>query len=122
MWSYFTINAGSSYSNLGCIDLSSELSKILKTDIKAYHGQLNSKDKEVIQDQFINNKFKLLIATKAFGMGINKKDIKYTIHYSMPQSVEAFIKKQGVRDVMRIKQKNLTVIYYLIGKIVRIIF
>lgn len=91
----FTINVGSSYSNLGCIDLSSELSKILKTDIKAYHGQLNSKDKEVIQDQFINNKFKLLIATKAFGMGINKKDIKYTIHYSMPQSVEAFYQEAG---------------------------
>lgn len=47
------------------------------------------------QDDFIKNKANLMIATKAFGMGIDKPNIRYTIHYSFPNSVESFYQEAG---------------------------
>ena len=45
--------------------------------------------------KFKNNQVPMLIATKAFGMGIDKPNIAYTIHYSIPHSVEAFYQEAG---------------------------
>ena len=47
------------------------------------------------QKSFLANKYNLMIATKAFGMGIDKPNIRYTIHYSIPQSVESFYQEAG---------------------------
>ncbi len=47
------------------------------------------------QDEFIKNKSNLMIATKAFGMGIDKPNIRYTIHYTFPSSVESFYQEAG---------------------------
>lgn len=47
------------------------------------------------QDDFIKNKANLMIATKAFGMGIDKPNIRYSIHYSLPNSVESFYQEAG---------------------------
>jgi len=47
------------------------------------------------QKAFLSNKHNLMIATKAFGMGIDKPNIRYTIHYSIPQSVESFYQEAG---------------------------
>lgn len=47
------------------------------------------------QDKFKNNELSLLVATKAFGMGIDKENIRYTIHFNMPQSIEAFYQEAG---------------------------
>lgn len=47
------------------------------------------------QDDFIKNKANLMIATKAFGMGIDKPNIRYSIHYSFPNSVESFYQEAG---------------------------
>ncbi len=47
------------------------------------------------QEEFINNNTNLMIATKAFGMGIDKPNIRYTIHYSFPNSVESFYQEAG---------------------------
>lgn len=47
------------------------------------------------QDSFINNQANLMIATKAFGMGIDKPNIRYTLHYSFPNSVESFYQEAG---------------------------
>jgi len=47
------------------------------------------------QKDFLANKYNLMIATKAFGMGIDKPNIRYTIHYSIPQSVESFYQEAG---------------------------
>ena len=47
------------------------------------------------QKAFLANKHNLMIATKAFGMGIDKSNIRYTIHYSIPQSVESFYQEAG---------------------------
>ena len=47
------------------------------------------------QENFLNNESNLMIATKAFGMGIDKPNIRYTIHYSFPNSVESFYQEAG---------------------------
>lgn len=52
-------------------------------------------DRLQVQKDFMDNKFPVLFATKAFGMGVNKRNIRYTIHYGMPWSVEAFYQEAG---------------------------
>ncbi|MDR1831573.1 MAG: RecQ family ATP-dependent DNA helicase [Fusobacteriaceae bacterium] len=48
-----------------------------------------------IQKAFLNNEFPFIIATKAFGMGVNKKNIRYTIHFGLPWSIESFYQEAG---------------------------
>ena len=47
------------------------------------------------QDKFINNEINLLVATKAFGMGIDKENIRYTIHVNYPSSIESYVQEAG---------------------------
>lgn len=88
----------------GCKKVAETLSDDLNINIKPYHGKLNdnrirdneSKNlKKDVQDGFTRNEFPLLVATKAFGMGVNKKNIDYTIHYGLPWSIEAFYQEAG---------------------------
>lgn len=51
--------------------------------------------KQDVSKDFKNNKFNILVSTKAYGMGIDKPNIRYTIHYGMPQSIEAFYQEAG---------------------------
>lgn len=69
--------------------------KGLNFDVGIYHGSLESKDKKIMQDSFINNKIKLMVATNAFGMGINKVDIDFVIIYSIPISLEELQQQLG---------------------------
>lgn len=62
------------------------------------------------QKNFLANKHNLMIATKAFGMGIDKPNIRYTIHYSIPQSVESFYQEAGRAG--RDKKKSINWIFY----------
>ena len=87
----FTVNKGSKD---GCINLAQELSKSFNQTIKAYHGELG-REKKVVQEEYKLNEFPLLVATKAFGMGVDKGNIRYTIHYSLPWSIEAFYQEAG---------------------------
>lgn len=52
-------------------------------------------EQKIIQDQYKNNEFTLLAATKAFGMGVNKSNIFYTIHYGIPGSMESLYQEAG---------------------------
>lgn len=60
-----------------------------------FHAGMNDESKRTIQSRFKNDDINLLSATKAFGMGINKDNIRYTIHYGLPWSVEAFYQEAG---------------------------
>src|SRR5690606_6759662 len=51
--------------------------------------------KRFVQKEFKNNNFSLLIATKAFGMGVNKGNIHYTVHYGIPGSMESLYQEAG---------------------------
>lgn len=58
-------------------------------------GAYSSGDLEEIQRKFKNNELALLVATKSFGMGIDKPNIRYTVHFTMPPSIEAFYQEAG---------------------------
>lgn len=65
-----------------------------------------------VQQSFKRNRVQELVATKAFGMGIDKPNIRYTIHYTVPQSVEAFYQEAGRAGRNRIRDYALCSILY----------
>ncbi len=67
----------------------------IRPDLKATKYHADIPNKREVQEQFKNDEINILSSTKAFGMGINKDDIRYTIHYSLPWSVEAFYQEAG---------------------------
>jgi ATP-dependent DNA helicase RecQ len=60
-----------------------------------YHGGMNKEDRTLIQSQFLNDELEVLTATNAFGMGINKANVRAVIHMSMPSSLEHYIQEIG---------------------------
>jgi ATP-dependent DNA helicase RecQ len=75
-----------------------ELSKLLnsknyKTDY--YHAGLDFRERSKKQTRWINNEFDTMIATNAFGMGIDKSDVKTVIHYDLPDTLESFYQESG---------------------------
>ena len=82
--------------DFGCIGVCNFLRKEIQNEnIEFYSGKMDDTDKINIQDGFKNNEFKFLVATKAFGMGVNKNNIKYTFHYGIPSSLEALYQEAG---------------------------
>lgn len=63
--------------------------------VRSYHAGLSSFNRTHIQKNFISGKLRIVVATIAFGMGINKKDIRAIIHYNMPKSFENYIQEIG---------------------------
>ncbi|MEH7120402.1 ATP-dependent DNA helicase RecQ [Neobacillus vireti] len=61
----------------------------------AYHGGLDPNSRVLIQQQFIHNQLDVVCATSAFGMGINKENIRFIIHYHMPMQLESYLQEIG---------------------------
>ncbi len=75
-----------------------ELAELLqKNDIKAvaYHAGIDSKVRATRQDRFMNEEVQVIVATIAFGMGIDKPDIRFVIHYNIPKSIENYYQETG---------------------------
>ncbi len=60
-----------------------------------YHGKLKAREREAHQNEFMNHTPRLMIATNAFGMGIDKADIRYVIHFQFPASLDAYYQEAG---------------------------
>lgn len=105
----------------GAARLADDLSKKYDKDIRCYAGtkpkgwedykKVNWEDyKRKAQDDFKDNKFNLIVATKAFGTGIDKRNVRYTIHYGIPVSLESLYQEAG-RAGRDKKQAQCIVLY-----------
>jgi ATP-dependent DNA helicase RecQ len=78
-----------------CEGLVEMISKEVKISVGAYHAGLMPEQRKLIQDQFMKNELKVIVATNAFGMGIDKSDLRYVVHYNIPGTLEAYYQEAG---------------------------
>ncbi len=64
-------------------------------DATAYHGGMYDEVRRKNQENFIFNRTRIMVATNAFGMGIDKPDVRFVIHYNMPKNMEAYYQEAG---------------------------
>jgi ATP-dependent DNA helicase RecQ len=75
-----------------------EVTRVLEAEGVAaamYHGRLAAKTRRETQDRFMAGELQAIVATNAFGMGIDKPDIRFVVHYDMPGSLEAYYQESG---------------------------
>ncbi|MEI7849302.1 MAG: RecQ family ATP-dependent DNA helicase, partial [Chloroflexota bacterium] len=64
-------------------------------DARAYHGKMEPEERNSVQEMFMDDHINIVVCTKAFGMGIDKPDIRYVIHYNMPSDLESYFQEAG---------------------------
>ncbi|MFN7690071.1 MAG: RecQ family ATP-dependent DNA helicase, partial [Bacteroidota bacterium] len=75
-----------------------------------YHAGLTAEQRDEIQDKWIKNKIQIMVCTNAFGMGIDKPDVRFVIHYAMPDCIENYFQEAGRAG--RDEQKAYAVLLY----------
>ncbi len=92
---------------------------LVKMGFKAdfYHAGCTAEDRSRVQEQFINDDLQIIVATVAFGMGIDKSNVRWVIHYNMPGNVEGFYQEIGRAG--RDSAKSDTLLFYSYGDIIQ---
>jgi ATP-dependent DNA helicase RecQ len=60
-----------------------------------YHGKMRSKDRHWTQQEFMADRLRVVVATKAFGLGIDKPNLRMVVHYALPDSLESYVQESG---------------------------
>lgn len=101
--------------------LTEELAWILREagfSARPYHAGLVPEQREAIQDDFLAGTTRIIVATKAFGMGVNKPDVGWVVHYDLPESLEGYAQEAG-RAARAPGLTGLCVLFYATGDIAR---
>jgi ATP-dependent DNA helicase RecQ len=77
-----------------CLELAEWL-KVKGISTGAYHGGMEMKDRDFIQNQWINNQLRVIVSTNAFGMGVDKGDVRMVIHFDLPPGLEEYYQEAG---------------------------
>ncbi|MGO5287657.1 RecQ family ATP-dependent DNA helicase [Pseudoscardovia suis] len=75
-------------------DLAEQL-RAAGANARAYHAGMNADERRRVQEDFVADRVRVIVATNAFGMGIDKPDVRYVIHHNMPGSMEAYYQEAG---------------------------
>lgn len=81
--------------------------------VAPYHAGMSPVDRFKIQQQFMNNQVQIVCATSAFGMGVDKNDIRYIIHYHLPANLESYMQEIGRAG--RDGQQSVAILLYAPG-------
>lgn len=95
-----------------CEKLASDLCR-MGVKAKPYHAGMTDKIREKQQREWMQDQYHVIVATIAFGMGIDKPDVRFVIHYSIPKSVEAFYQESGRAG--RDGEPSYSYLYYAYG-------
>lgn len=66
-----------------------------KISVGIYHGGMTKDDRDLMLTDWLKNKIQVMVATNAFGMGIDKPDVRYVLHYEFPPTLEAYFQEAG---------------------------
>jgi ATP-dependent DNA helicase RecQ len=72
-----------------------ELLRKQKVPVGKYHAGMTDKERAAAQEQFLYDEVRVMVASNAFGMGIDKSNVRYVIHYNMPKNMEAYYQEAG---------------------------
>ena len=81
--------------------------------VMAYHGGMEQEQRILVQQQFLNGQLDIICATSAFGMGVNKDNIRYVVHFHMPLQLESYLQEVGRAG--RDKDPSVAILLYVPG-------